>query len=124
MLINGIEAKSYTHEGDKLNVVFAASIDAVISMEQEVVTVQTDSGSIVETFSGYVKRRVYIDMTTGYVGADFLLMDGDIAKSLSSLAEQVSQVASQSNEKMEEVKAQNDEIMLAIAELGTLVTGA
>lgn len=107
MLINGIKATNYAKSDTSLTMTLICTVEQALSMDTDVVKVMTDQGDLVEQFVGYMKLSAVVDATTKEVTLNCFKDKNNITRVLSSLIEK--------NENS------HNEIMMAVAELGTLV---
>lgn len=107
MFVNGISARSVNQSGDSLEVVLSCDISDALAMDDSVLTVTTDEGSVTNVFSGYQRSSTSIDSSTGYVTVSYRIDRSGMGESLSHIASAVEsayQAASSANDKAEEAK--------------------
>lgn len=107
MLINGIKATNYVKTDTSLAMSLVCTVDDALAMDTAVIKVTTDQGNLVEKFIGYEKLSATVNAATKEVTLNCLKDDGGILHTLSTAIE--------NNDE------QHQELMLAVAELGTLV---
>lgn len=86
MLINDIKAKSYKQSGSSLEVVLQCDINTALNIDDSLIKVTTDEGSITDVFSGYTRVDTSLDAMSGYVTVRYEVVDGILAESLASVS--------------------------------------
>lgn len=107
MFVNGISARSVNQSGDSLEVVLSCDISDALAMDDSVLTVTTDEGSVTNVFSGYQRSSTSIDASTGYVTVSYRIDRSGLGESLSHIASAVEnayQAANSADAKAEEAK--------------------
>lgn len=108
MFVNGISARSVNQSGDSLKVVLSCDISEALVMDDSVLTVTTEGGSVANVFSGYQRSSTSIDAGTGYVTVSYRIDRSGLGESLSHIASAVEnayQAANSADAKADEAKA-------------------
>lgn len=112
MKINGIKATDYKAIGSELELVFIdTTMDDIAAMDTSIITVRTDDGDLVEIMSGFSLSSVTFDVVTKtFITRLVRSIDDTTAVTLKAL-----------NERLAAQEAAQTDIMLAIAELASVV---
>lgn len=112
MKINGIKATDYKAIGSELELVFIdTTMDDIAAMDTSIITVRTDDGDLVEIMSGFSLSSVTFDVVTKTFTTRLVRsIDDTTAVTLKAL-----------NERLAAQEAAQTDIMLAIAELASVV---
>lgn len=110
MLINGIKATNYTKSDTSLTMTLICTVDKALSMNTNIIKVMTDQGDLVEQFVGYAKLSATVNALTKEVTLNCFKDENEIMSTVSSAIE--------SND------SQHQEMMLAVAELGSMIAKA
>ena len=121
MKANNIKALDYSASGERLTLSLSGTtMEEVTGMDTSLVTIQTDAGDTVEVFAGYTLKAVTYDLTAAtYLAVLVRGADDGTSAALDTLAEKVTTVTT----KTAEQSAQLEDVMTAMAELGTIVAG-
>lgn len=113
MKINGIKASDYKTIGSELELVFIeTTMDDIAAMDTSIITVRTDDGDLVEIMSGFSLSSITFDaVTKTFITRLVRSIDDTTAVTIEALSERL---AAQ--------EAAQTDIMLAIAELASVVT--
>lgn len=114
MKINNITALDYSASGERLVLSLSSTtMEEITGIDTSLVTIQTDAGDTVEVFAGYSLKSVTYDVAASTYLAILERNSVDGTKdALDALAAQIQEQA-----------VRQDEIMAALAELGTIVAG-
>lgn len=119
MLVNGISARSVNQSGDSLEVALSCDISDALAMDDSVLTVTTDEGSVTDVFSGYQRLSTSIDAGTRYVTISYRIDRSGLGNSLSQIASAVESAyhaASIADGKADEAKSTADTAATSVNE--------
>lgn len=121
MKANNITALDYSASGERLTLSLSGTtLEEVTGMDTSLVTIQTDAGDTVEVFAGYTLKSVTYDITAAtYLAVLVRSADDGTSAALDALTAQLTTVTTQTVEQA----AQLEDVMTALAELGTIVAG-
>ncbi len=121
MKANNITLRDYDSQDRQLVLVLAdTSMEAVIGMDTTLLTIQTDDGDTVEVFSGFAQRSVTCDLIAKTYTATLVQSMEDAA---AILLKQLTEELLVEKEKVNKLEKANSDIMDALIELASLVTG-
>lgn len=98
MLINDIKAKSYKQSGSSLEIVLQCDINTALNIDDSLIKVTTDEGSVTDVFSGYTRVNTSLDAMSGYVTVRYEVVDGILAESLASVSSAIKNSMQASND--------------------------
>lgn len=121
MKANNIKALDYSASGERLTLSLSeTTMEEVTGMDTSLVTIQTDAVDTVEVFVGYALKSVTYDLTAAtYLAILERSAEDNTSAALDALTAQLTTVTTQTVEQA----AKLEDVMSALAELGTIVAG-
>ena len=121
MKANNITALDYSASGERLTLSLSGTtLEEVTGMDTSLVTIQTDAGDTVEVFAGYTLKSITYALTAAtYLAILERSAEDNTSAALDALTAQLTTVTTQTVEQA----AQLEDVMTALAELGTIVAG-